>query len=86
MSNRTRRLIGALLPCALLCSLTGTAPARADEASLAAFTLATCRNSIDDLAKVGAMAGEQNWPAEADAGSFLFDRPDAVRAGPCPCA
>jgi hypothetical protein len=71
MSNRTRRLLsGALLPCALLCGLIGTAPARADEASLAAFTLATCRNSIDDLAKVGAMAGEQNWTAEADAGSF----------------
>jgi hypothetical protein len=62
MSNRTENLLpSAFLPAALLCSLIGGAPAFANSTTSAEFTVATCRDAMDDLAKVDAMAQERNW-------------------------
>jgi hypothetical protein len=62
MSKRTEYLLlSAFLLTALLCSLIGGAPASANSTTSAEFTVATCRDAMDDLAKVDAMAQERNW-------------------------
>jgi hypothetical protein len=51
----------------LLLSLAGTAPALANATTSAEFTVATCRDAVDDLAKVDAIAREKNWTAAPEA-------------------
>jgi hypothetical protein len=71
MSTRTKGLLlGVLVPAAVLCGLIGGAPARADSASLAAFTIATCRDAVDNPAKVAALAREGSWTAETNTGQL----------------
>ena len=50
-----------MLPCVLICAQIGAAPALADSKSSAEFMLTTCLAAMDDLAKVEAIAGKNNW-------------------------
>jgi hypothetical protein len=78
MPNRTKNLLlSAFLPAALLCPLIASAPALANSATSAAFTLATCRGAMDDLAKVDAIAREKNW--ETAPGDFAAAQNNLVK-------
>jgi hypothetical protein len=60
--NRTKNLLFGVTPAALLLPLIASVSATADPLNAAEFAVATCRNAMEDLAKVDAMAKERQHP------------------------